>query len=110
MDSVSARGQSVRAERPAFAGEIVSVKFAFCFRARPEVFFVDDRGGMAFFANRQRGKTVQFIFCHGITSFKAIFKALPVYARHIGAAEEILKLIYVEFYFGNFQLRTGSAA
>ncbi|HET8890651.1 MAG TPA: hypothetical protein VFQ41_17235 [Candidatus Angelobacter sp.] len=37
---------------------------------------------------------------------KAIFKALPVYAPRIGAAEEILELIYVEFYFGNFQLRT----
>ena len=28
---------------------------------------------------------------------------VSAYARHFNAAEEILKLIHVEFYFGNFQ-------
>jgi hypothetical protein len=64
------------------------MKFVFCFRARPEIFLVDDRGGMAFFTNRQRGETVQCIFCHGKPRSVPIFKAPPVYARHISAAEE----------------------
>jgi hypothetical protein len=65
--AVSRKEESVRAERPALAGEVVRMKFVFCFRARPEIFFVDDRGGMAFFTNGQRGETVQCIFCHGKT-------------------------------------------
>ena len=104
MDPVSGTQELVRAERSALSAGIGSVRFAFCFHVRPEIFFVRYRRGMAFFTNGQRGKTVQCVFCHGIALIPSIFKTWPVYAPHIGAAEEILKLIYVQFYFGNFQL------
>src|SRR6476660_679022 len=106
MDPVSRKEESVRAERPALAAGIGSV----CFRLCQLAFFARYRRGMALFTNGQRGKTVQCIFCHGKPRSVRSLKTSPVYARHISAAEEILRLIYAEFYFGNFHFGTGRAA